>query len=313
VTARPEFEPYATNVAARLKGPSWRRADGVVSDPEVRKLVGRIYTAIGHAERLFDEGAFDDEAARRVHALLEIDPATIDGLDLALEITDRWDQLLIEVGDADYLCTLLEVELARIDTGTTAVTWDTLYGELRPEAWKAFMEGKPVDSKGLDEVRRRLAALYRTRLVLYSLYRSRLQMKRNFLLSLAPVLIVLVALFAAGIALLDPGSSLRELLLAVSAGALGAAMSGTFKLRDEISHVNDLRGYKPVIVIQPILGAAAALFAVLVLETGLIQIGDDPLDWATLGVISFVAGFSEPFVLGLVHRVTGLADEEPAK
>ena len=161
----------------------------------------------------------------------------------------------------------------------------------------------------LEEARRRLAALYRSRLVLYSLYRARLQMKRNFLFYLAPVLLVLVALFATGIVIVEPGSSWQDVLLAASAGALGAVMSGTYKLRDEIEHVNDLRAFKPVILVQPLLGASAALFILLILESGLIQIGESGLDWATIGALSFVAGFSEPFVLGVVHRVTGMTDE----
>ena len=72
---------------------------------------------------------------------------SIDGLDIALEVTDRWDQLLIEVGDADYLCTLLEVEYVRIEAGTTAVTWKTLYGDLRPKASEVFTSGKKVDTR----------------------------------------------------------------------------------------------------------------------------------------------------------------------
>ena len=282
-------------------------------DPELRKLLGRIYAGIVQARRLYESGAFDDAGrTKRLHDLLAIEPASIDGLDVALEITDRWDQLLIEVGDCDYICTLLEVEYARVEAGTTAVTWKTLYGDRRAKASGVFTNGEKVNERDLEEARRRLAALYRARLVLYSLYRARLQMKRNFLLYLAPVLLALVCLFAIVITLTKPGSSWREILLAGTAGAVGATMSGTFKLRDQIDHINALRAFKPVIVVQPLLGAAAALFVFLVLESGLVQIGDSDLDWATIGAVAFVAGFSEPFVLGVVHRVTGLADE-PAK
>jgi hypothetical protein len=308
----PEFEKYAGDVSARFRGASWQLKEGVESDPELRKLLGRIYSSTTAARRLYEAGAFDEHQAGRLADLLAIAPKTIDGLDIALEVTDRWDQLLIEVGDAEYLCTLLEVEYARVDAGTTAVTWKTLYGDRRLKASEAFVKGEQVEDKDLEEARRRLASLYRSRLVLYSLYRARVQMKRNFLLYLAPVLGILVAVFAAAIALTEPGSNWREILLSGAAGAVGATMSGTYKLRDQIDHINALREFKPVMVVQPLLGAAAALFVLLILESGLIQIGDSPLDWATIGAVSFVAGFSEPFVLGVVRRVTGMADE-PAK
>jgi hypothetical protein len=310
--AEPGFEEYADTVARRFRGASWQPKEGVEGDPELRKLLGRIYASTTAARRLYEGGAFDEHQAGRLRDLLGIKPETIDGLDVALEVTDRWDQLLIEVGDAEYLCTLLEVEYARVDAGTTAVTWKTLYGDRRAKASDAFVKGEQVEGRDLEEARRRLASLYRSRLVLYSLYRARVQMKRNFLLVMAPALGVLVALFAAAIALAEPGSNWREILLSGAAGAVGATMSGTYKLRDQIDHINALREFKPVIVVQPLLGAAAALFVLLILESGLVQIGDSPLDWATIGAVSFVAGFSEPFVLGVVRRVTGMADE-PAK
>lgn len=304
-----DFESKAAAVATRFRGASWKRTKGVVNDPELRKLLGRIYAAIVHARRLYENGEFDAQQTERLRDLLDIEPESVDGLDVALEVTDRWDQLLIEVGDPDYICTLLEVEYARVDAGTTAVTWKTLYGDGRLEASKAFTKGDDVDKHELDEARRRLAALYRSRVVLYSLYRARLQMKRNFLLWLVPALAVLVTLFAIAIALTGPGSNWREILLAGAAGAVGAVMSGTYKLRDEIDHINALREFQPVIVVQPLLGAAAALFVLLILESGLVQIGDPPLDWATIGAVAFVAGFSEPFLLGVVRRVTGMGDE----
>ncbi|MGH3091889.1 MAG: hypothetical protein ACRDOG_06125, partial [Gaiellaceae bacterium] len=127
-TAEPDFERRAAAVFATLRQPApkpWQRAR---SDPELRKLLSRIYAAIVQAQRLYQATRFDEAQKARLRELLALDTSELD-LDAALEVTDRWDQLLIEVGDEAYLFTLLEVEYARVEAGTTAVTWKTLYEE----------------------------------------------------------------------------------------------------------------------------------------------------------------------------------------
>jgi hypothetical protein len=307
-TAEPDFEQRAAAVFATLRQPApkpWQRGR---RDPELRKLLGRIYAAIVQAQRLYQAGRFDDAQKARLRALLALNVSELD-LDAALEVTDRWDQLLIEVGDDAYLFTLLEVEYARVDAGTTAVTWKTLYDECPLESSKTFRAGGTIGTQELEEARRRLAALYRSRLVLYALYRARLLLKRRFLLMLAPALLLLVVILGVTIVLTEPESGWDEMLLAGAAGAVGATVSGTYKLRDQIDHVNALREFEPIVAVQPLLGAAAGLFLLLVLKSGILQVGDSDLGWASIGVVAFVAGFSEPFVLGVVRRVTGIADE----
>ncbi|MGH3029475.1 MAG: hypothetical protein ACRDNE_01670 [Gaiellaceae bacterium] len=307
-TAEPDFKQRAAAVFTTLRQPApkpWQRARG---DPEFRKLLSRIYAAIVQAQRLYQAERFDEEQKVRLRDLLALDTSELD-LDTALEVTDRWDQLLIEVGDEAYLFTLLEVEYARVEAGTTAVTWKTLYEECPLETSETFRKGGTIGQQELEEARRRLAALYRSRLVLYSLYRARLLMKRRFLLALAPALLALVVLLGLAIALTEPESGWDEMLLAGAAGAVGATVSGAYKLRDQIDHINALREFEPVVAVQPLLGAAAGLFLLLVLKSGILQVGDSDLGWASIGVVAFVAGFSEPFVLGVVRRVTGIADE----
>ncbi len=59
--------------------------EGVEGDPELRKLLGRIYASTTAARRLYENGAFDEHQAGRLNDLLAIQPAKIDGLDIALE------------------------------------------------------------------------------------------------------------------------------------------------------------------------------------------------------------------------------------
>ena len=306
-TAEPDFEQRAAAVSATLRQPAQKPWERGRRDPELRKLLGRIYAAIVQAQRLYQAERFDETQKARLRALLALNISELD-LDAALEVTDRWDQLLIEVGDDAYLFTLLEVEYARVAAGTTAVTWKTLY-ECPLESSKTFRAGGRIGDQELEEARRRLAALYRSRLVLYALYRARLLLKRRFLLMLAPALLLLVVILGVTIVLTEPESGWDEMLLAGAAGAVGATVSGAYKLRDQIDHINALREFEPVVAVQPLLGAAAGLFLLLVLKSGILQVGDSDLGWASIGVVAFVAGFSEPFVLGVVRRVTGIADE----
>ena len=307
-SAEPDFERRAAAVFATLGQPAARPWQQARRDPELRKLLTRIYAAIVQAQRLYQADRFGDAQKARLRELLALDTSELD-LDAALEVTDRWDQLLIEVGDEAYLFTLLEVEYARVEAGTSAVTWTTLYEEGPLPSSETFRTGGTISEQELKEARRRLAALYRSRLVLYALYRARLLLKRRFLLTLAPALLLLVVLLGVAIVLTEPESGWDEMLLAGVAGAVGATVSGAYKLRDQIDHINALREFEPVVAVQPLLGVAAGLFLLLVLKSGILQVGDSDLGWASIGVVAFVAGFSEPFVLGVVGRVTGIADE----
>jgi hypothetical protein len=58
-------------------------------------------------------------------------------------------------------------------------------------------------------------------------------------------------------------------------------------------------------MIQPLVGATSGLVVLLVVESGIIEIGGGQSHQAPgRALLAFVAGFSEPFFLGLVNRVT---------
>ena len=64
-----------------------------------------------------------------------------------------------------------------------------------------------------------------------------------------------------------------------------------------------MRELRPAIVVQPLVGAVAGLFLLLVLESGAVELDWGGDEWATQGAVAFVAGFAEPFFLGVVKRV----------
>jgi hypothetical protein len=104
-------------------------------------------------------------------------------------------------------------------------------------------------------------------------------------------------------------------LLAGTAGALGATLSGVLRLRDLRAGLVALRSLKSVMVIQPLVGAAFALLVALILDTGFAGIElptDSDRKAAALAIFGFIAGFSEPFALGIVNKVAALEPPAPS-
>ena len=187
-------------------------------DPELRKLLGRIHTAIRDAQRMAAEhpAEFDRQARLRATKLLHRDVAEL-SLDTALETIDGWDQLLIECGDERYLRGLLAAEFARDKVDTTATTWSDVFATPPPEAIaRSLAGGAPLDAATLAAAKNQLAELYRTRSILYDLSRARMAMKGHHLWALAPVLLVLLAGFAVMIEI--AGGDWDSILLTAFAG-----------------------------------------------------------------------------------------------
>ena len=104
----------------------------------------------------------------------------------------------------------------------------------------------------------------------------------------------------------------RAFAVAALAGALGSTLSGVLRLRDQLLRMDELRAFKPAMLVQPLVGASAGALVFLLLASRALSVGSlDPAAWPSPGVLGFVAGFSEPFFLGLVDRVAGLPEQRP--
>jgi hypothetical protein len=65
--------------------------------------------------------------------------------------------------------------------------------------------------------------------------------------------------------------------------------------------------------VQPLIGATAGLFTLLALESHAVSPGGGgQTPWAAYALLTFVAGFSEPFFLGLVQKIAVVPDKDPA-
>ncbi|MGH3114354.1 MAG: hypothetical protein ACRDOP_12915 [Gaiellaceae bacterium] len=297
-------------IVSRLARSGWRFWDRTVPrNPELRKNLERMHTAIADARWLEREGNLDAEARTVLGELLERDPPN--SSDALGELLEEVDRALIAVGDESFLCSLLELEYARDEQegGGDITTWRTLYKRKPIAASVEYANGETVAAGALEEARRKLSVLYRTRQSLYALARARSGTKAMRLVWLAPVMAGLAVALIIVIDLAADDASWRNGLLVAVAGALGATLSGALKLRDQLPRIASMRTFWYAFALQVPIGAVAGLFLWIVLESGLVEIaGQQGADWAVEAAVAFAAGFSEPFVLKTVERITGGGD-----
>jgi len=288
-------------LASRVRPPSR------LSDPELRKNLERLYRAMVDAQRLAGTGDLDESERTELLARLDgVEPSALNSQSLGL-VLEAIDEFLIEHGDDLFICQLLAAEYmrARAESGTTVLTWTDLFPGGPLPASEQFKSGEKVDAAQLDEARNHLLELFRARGASYGLHRARTLARARRLLWLLPVLAALLTGLIVSMDIAVKGQSWRGGLVAAFAGALGASLSGAYKLRDQAPRVSELRVFGYLFAVQPLLGAAAGVFVALVLASGILKVADAGDEWATRAVVAFVAGFSEPFLLKVVDRVAG--------
>ena len=96
--------------------------------------------------------------------------------------------------------------------------------------------------------------------------------------------------------------------MAAGLGALGGTLSSTLKIRD-IAELNSFRNIATFLRMQTLVGASFGLVTWLILVSGIVVVGSSDSSWETRTAVSFVAGYSEPFLLGVLNRVMGLSND----
>jgi hypothetical protein len=171
-------------------------------------------------------------------------------------------------------------------------------------------EGSRPEEKDILQARRWLLALRWTRTARDRQRLTREQLKRRVLWLSGVAVFGLVALAALAAGLL--GGDWKGLGLAVAAGALGAGVNGTYRLRDDVQRGRAVREFRATMFAQLALGAAAGLFVASVIESGLVRLGAGRV-WSQQGVAAFVAGFSEAYFRGIVGQFRGSEDDRPER
>jgi len=286
----------------------WTYGHWTRRDSELQKTLTRICSLLDEVLRRGADGALGASDQSRLQGLLELAPGSLT-LDVALEFAAVLDQVIIESGDAQYICAEIDRELLWAKDSTTWLTWDRMYGTTIPDAVKTHNLGKSVPDVELRAARNRLLAFRRARTNDYEVHRARMKMRAKNLRVLAALLGPLILGFGWLLAAHQIGSdSASGVGLVAVVGALGSIMSGTIRARDKLVRGSDLRAFRNGLLAQILLGAGASLFLLLLLGSSILAIaGTNSL--AGKAVFGFVAGFSEPFFLKTVERVAKLGEE----
>src|SRR5215203_5276965 len=282
--------------------------------PELTKALGFIQAYVAEARNLLD---VDDEhaplrtaaARERLRSLLERDVNRL-SIDSAWGVANQLRRELLVLGDVSYVWTQLECEAERDKKSTMWHRWSEHFPRKKLQALIEARERAISDpSVHLDAVRS-LRKLYELRAEAGLERRARAAQKCRYLTTLMPILLALLIGLSAAIVGESGAGVWKDVGLAASAGALGATLSGIFRVRDRLVGLDDLRSFWPAMRIQPLIGATAGLMTLIILESGAVDLGAGDTAWAARAVFTFAAGFSEPFFLGLVQRVAVIPDKE---
>jgi hypothetical protein len=287
-------------------------------NPELAKALSLIQGYVGEARNLLD--LQDAEAPlrtadvrERLRELLTRDVSKL-SIDSAWELANQLKRELLLLGDVSYVWTQLEYEAHRDKKPNKWHGWSDHLAQSKLNALLEARAKGPIDRSTHLEAVRSLRMLYELRAEAGLERRARAAQKCQYLTMLIPILLALQFALAAAIYEVGRSGMWKQIALAGSAGALGAALSGIFRVRDRLVELDDLRSFWPAMRIQPLIGATAGLVTLLVLESHAVRVGTATAQrtpWAAVALLTFVAGFSEPFFLGLVRRVAVVPDKDP--
>ena len=292
----------------------WKAASP--AHPERSKVLGLIQSELSEASRLLAAQSGRDCAAERELKALLLENARIQTVDQGWELAARLKRLNLRLGrfDRAYIQSLLEHESAHAQNPRHWHTWNKHFRKQELLDLLQVYASQSVKRRDRDRTVDRLNFLYlkraeagrdrRAKAALTDLYLKRLTLVLGpFLLGLGAIALVSTT---------NSHSVGRAFAVAALAGALGSTLSGVLRLRDQVLRMDELRAFKPAMIVQPLVGASAGALVFLLLASGALSIGElDPAAWPSPGVLGFAAGFSEPFFLGLVDRVAGLPAQPP--
>jgi putative (di)nucleoside polyphosphate hydrolase len=257
----------------------WRLFRG----PHLIEILQALVEAIDEARVAARRAPQTDEARAEMAGLAALlcEPETAKALtrESAAELLDTVERAVIRLSDDAYVAAAARPEL------------DGRY--LRP----------PRTSRGkrawLIEKQKRDAADKRR-------HWTRLRLKRRLMWRFAAGMTV--AVLAAAAAARWAGAEWSQVAVALAAGALGSAVSGLLKLRDQLTKSTDIVAFAAIGSAQIAVGAAGGLLVLFLVKLGVLGQQTDN-EWASIGALAFAAGFSEPFLLGTVRGIVQAAPQ----
>jgi hypothetical protein len=314
-----EFCGPVDTAPARLLPPSpmtlrvWRRR--LVEDLALTK-VSSIIDVRQHDLRLLvdqvdtsplSEAESRPELTRRLEEAkaLMVEQQAPDDEDSAYDLLYKLDGIVPLIADDRQLLLMLESELDRSDStyGTATRARAVRLLEYTPDRTTASAWRRELETLVTSALRARNDAEREARIAN--------DLRQNYLTWLGLVLLLLlVATSLAALAAVHSGLW-ADVLLAILAGALGGTLSGVIALRTPETRIAALKNRGLVMLVQPVFGGVAGIIVFAIWRTGAITIAGlkDTHSWAAIAVVAFAGGFSEPFFLKSVARVTGAVEQ----
>ncbi len=223
----------------------------------------------------------------------------------AWDIADALKEFLPKIASESYLYSALIEEKKRVNKD---FLWKDYFDEHSLNKHINSYESDAL-TFNRDLVANRLVTLYRIRNDAGRHNRARDGVRSRYLKYMG-ILLFIAVLAVAGLWYL--GTIFHEfwlqLLIVAIAGAIGAILSRAMKLRD-LNLIVELKAARSTLFSQASFGSILAVIVLLILKTGIIEIAGfnmDAPDLSVLFIIGLISGFSEPFALGLMEKVSSM-------
>jgi hypothetical protein len=312
------------------------RAGSTRREVERRGVLGELLDHLATMARLLpvDDDRVDGGLKQRIRGSLErierllpVDTKASLDRETARELPHELHCMLLEVAAdtrrLDYLLARLQEEQRQEQLGVSTLRWSELLdpdelSDLRDALAQPARGSSDADPGQLARAVEMLATLYQARNRAEREQRAhdrirdaRLQwVTRWLLLLLVPAAALLVVAFS----LASSSSQVNwlqdavRIALVIMVGGLGSALSGTRRLLGVALLRGQLDRFQAAFRAQVLVGGTLGLVALLLYEVGSLPTfraaGRIP-DVVPLAIYAFLAGFSEPFVLGVVQGLIG--------
>lgn len=297
---------------------------GFSTDPvqtkNLEKIAGYLQSILVYLDAHNSEALPPQQRAESLRSLLEqLKPASALSANNSWELADLLDTELLWFSDDAALYILLRAQQGSASDDVVNRN-NGFPGDYLQILINHYQEGRFADAHRL-EVIHFLEYFKQAQISEYRRDRAKVQLRGSYLAWMAVMLsLMLLGLGSFYIASRrDPNRDLWQLLLMVFAGATGSVLSRAVKLGKQPLHISDAKGTREpplgirallsdwkVFLAQPVIGAASALVIFLVISSGLLQIGGTKeFDPAAYALIAFLSGFSEPYFIGTLDKITG--------
>jgi hypothetical protein len=317
------------------------RPQSARQETEMRCVLGELLDHLGTMARLLPAerrlaGPLEQRLLGfldRLSDLLPADPKQPFEQEAAQELSNELRCVLLEVAVqaacTDYLRARLDEERRREEGEQSELTWSDLFEMSELAALRnAMASGRPTLENASEATGRTvemLTSLYQARSNLARerwahdrLRDARLQWVARWLLQLlVGVVLLLPVAFALSSSSNHPQwleNSILVVLVAVT-GALGGALSGVRRLLGTPVLRGELERFQSAFRAQLLVGGTLGLLSLLLFEVGSLPTFQAIRGFpavAPLAIYAFLAGFSEPFIFGIVQGLIGVRGPAPA-